>query len=549
MTVPHSPSSPWLARLSGAVAAAVALATTELLAAVTGSEGSLVAAVGAVVVDRTPGEVARTAIDSFGTADKPILLGAVVVVCVALGALLGSATARRWWAAPLGFGVAALLGIWAASTDPTIGSASAIVAALGGAAAVWACLWILLGVLRTGGPAPFGPSADELATERAWPDGPVHAEPMVGTGADRPGAGRADRRSFFVWTGAAAAFAGLTAVGARSLEGRGGISRGRDKVVLPPSGTATPTSPPGQFTVEGLSPLVTPNADFYRIDTALVVPRVDVADWTLAVTGNVPSPYTLTFDELAAMPTVEAPVTIACVSNGVGGGLVGTAVWQGVLLTTILERAGLVPGDVPEPAGQLVGRSVDGFTVGFPTEVALDGRAAMVAIGMNGEPLPFDHGFPARLIVPGLYGYVSATKWLRRIELTGWDEFDAYWVPRGWSKEGPVKTQSRIDVPRSGSTLTPGRVAVAGVAWAPTRDIQRVEVRVDEGPWSDAQLGPGWNDDVWRQWLWEWDAEPGTHVIEVRATDGTGETQTEERRPVDPDGATGWHQRTVKVEG
>jgi DMSO/TMAO reductase YedYZ molybdopterin-dependent catalytic subunit len=223
-------------------------------------------------------------------------------------------------------------------------------------------------------------------------------------------------------------------------------------------------------------------------------------------------------------------------------------VWQGVLLTTVLERAGVRADDVPDEAAQLVGRSVDGFTVGFPTRTAIDGRAAMVAIGMNGEPLPLEHGFPARLVVPGLYGYVSATKWLQRIELTGWDEFDAYWVPRGWSKEGPVKTQSRIDVPLPGRPLPRGPVTVAGVAWAPTRDIERVEVRVDEGTWSDAQLGPRWTEDVWRQWVWEWDAEPGRHVLEVRATDGTGETQTGERTPVDPDGATGWHQRTITIE-
>jgi DMSO/TMAO reductase YedYZ molybdopterin-dependent catalytic subunit len=550
MARPARPARPtWPARLAGVVAAGVALATTELLAAVTGSEGSLVAAVGAVVIDRTPGEVARTAIDSLGTADKPVLLVSVVVVCLALGALLGPATVRRWWAAPVGFGVAGALGVWAASTDPTIATGSAVAAAIGGAAAGWACLWVLLGVLRTGGPAPFGPSAEELAAERAWLDGPVRAEPMVGTAGPAQGGGRGDRRAFFAWTGTAAAFAGLTALGARSLEGRGSVQRGRADIVLPPSGPVTATDPPPGFVVDQLTPIVTPNADFYRIDTALVVPRVDVADWSLDVRGNVPTPYSLTFDELAAMPMTEAPITIACVSNGVGGDLVGTAVWQGVLLTTILERAGLRAEDVPEQSAQLVGRSVDGFTVGFPTRTALDGRAALVAIGMNGEPLPLEHGFPARLVVPGLFGYVSATKWLRRIELTGWDEFDAYWVPRGWAKEGPVKTQSRIDVPRPGRPLPPGPVTVAGVAWAPTRDIERVEVRVDEGPWREAQLGPRWTVDVWRQWVWEWDAEPGRHSLEVRATDGTGETQTGERAPVDPDGATGWHQRTITIEG
>jgi len=284
-----------------------------------------------------------------------------------------------------------------------------------------------------------------------------------------------------------------------------------------------------------------PSDRFYRIDTRLLgAPVVDADRWRLRITGLVDHPYELTFPELLALPMVEEYVTLCCVSNEVGGKLVGNAAWRGIPLPEILNRAGIHSG-----ATQIVGRSVDGFTTGFPTEVAFDGRHALVAVGMNGELLPRVHGFPARLVVPGLYGYVSATKWLTEIELTTWDAFDAYWVRRGWSKRGPVKTQSRID------TVWPlppvaGPVAVAGVAWAPTRGISRVELRVDDGPWVEVSLASALSDGTWRQWVYHWEATPGVHLLAVRATDGRGETQTARRSRPDPDGATGYH--TIRVE-
>jgi DMSO/TMAO reductase YedYZ molybdopterin-dependent catalytic subunit len=225
----------------------------------------------------------------------------------------------------------------------------------------------------------------------------------------------------------------------------------------------------------------------------------------------------------------------------VGGDLVGNARWLGVPLRTLLERAGVRPGGT-----QLLGRSVDGFTAGFPTETALRLEHAMVAVGMNGEPLPTDHGFPARIVVPGLFGYVSATKWLSEIELTG-SSVEGYWIPRGWAKEGPVLTQSRIDVPARDSTVAAGPQVVAGVAWAPTRGIRAVEVRVDDGPWQPAELAEPLGDECWRQWQYRWTAEPGEHRLSVRATDGDGEVQTEQRAPVAPSGATGYHRRDVQV--
>ncbi|MBA2495660.1 MAG: molybdopterin-dependent oxidoreductase, partial [Acidimicrobiia bacterium] len=305
-----------------------------------------------------------------------------------------------------------------------------------------------------------------------------------------------------------------------------------DSVAAPAAGTS--------LEVAGLSPLVTPNGEFYRIDAALQVPVVDLSSWRLGIEGLVDEPLSFSFDDLLAMPLVERHITLSCVSNEVGGDLVGTAKWLGVPLPALLERAGIDPS-----ATQVVGRSVDGFTVAFPLELALDGRDALVAVAMNDEPLPLIHGFPARLVVPGLYGYVSATKWLSSIELTT-DDVDPYWIVRGWAREGPVKTQSRIDVPRSGD-VPAGRTAVAGVAWAPTRGIEAVEVRVDEGRWQEARLADSLGVDTWRQWVYEWDAAPGEHTIEVRATDGEGDTQTGERVPVFPDGATGYDRIFVTV--
>jgi DMSO/TMAO reductase YedYZ molybdopterin-dependent catalytic subunit len=297
------------------------------------------------------------------------------------------------------------------------------------------------------------------------------------------------------------------------------------------------------LSVAGIAPVVTPNDAFYRIDTALSVPSVDLDTWSLKITGMVDRPYELTYDDLLDLPMVERYVTLSCVSNQVGGDLVGNAKWLGVPLTDVLDRAGVQQG-----ADQIVGRSLDGFTIGFPTEVAFDGREALVAVGMNDEPLPFDHGFPARLVVAGLYGYVSATKWLADIELTTWDAFDAYWVPKGWAKEGPIKTQSRIDTPQANARLGAGTRPIAGVAWAPGRGISRVEVQVDEGGWQEATLSEPLSKESWRQWSLNWEAGSGTHTVQVRATDGNGDTQTTMPRPPRPDGATGYHTISVVVE-
>lgn len=311
---------------------------------------------------------------------------------------------------------------------------------------------------------------------------------------------------------------------------------------------APPVPAGAQLRVPGISPFLTPNRDFYRVDTALVVPRVDADTWRLTLHGEgVARPLTLSLRELLARPLVEHDITLTCVSNEVGGPYAGNARWLGVRLADLLREAGVEPPSRGGPADQLVARSVDGMTLGTPVEAVMDGREALLAVGMNGEPLPFAHGFPVRMVVPGLYGYVSACKWLSELRLTTFAAYDAYWVRRSWAARGPVKTQSRIDTPRPFAEPTEGRVAVAGVAWAQHRGIAAVQVRVDGGPWREARLADADGADTWRQWVWQWEATPGSHTLEVRATDGTGAVQTGERAGTVPDGATGWHSVVVRV--
>ena len=290
------------------------------------------------------------------------------------------------------------------------------------------------------------------------------------------------------------------------------------------------------------TPFITPNRDFYRIDTALSLPRVDIKTWSLQIGGMVKTPLKLSYDDLLARRMVESTITICCVSNEVGGPYIGNAVWQGVLLADLLAEAGVDP-----LAEQIFGTSADGWTCGFPVGAALDKRDAMIAVGMNGTALPLEHGYPARVIIPGLYGYVSATKWLTNLDLTTWSQAQGYWIPLGWSRDAPIKTQSRIDVPRRDETLRAGRIAIAGVAWAQQIGIEKVEVRIGSNDWQKATLALDFSDDTWRQWKYEFDAKPGEYQVQVRATNKAGETQTQEVSRPDPDGATGYHTRKIKV--
>ncbi len=357
------------------------------------------------------------------------------------------------------------------------------------------------------------------------------------------------RRSFLRWAGIAAAGTAVVATGAKALSSGGSGGGGAVAANTSPLPTPVATLPPQlrslastpNLNIEGITPLMTPNDDFFRIDTALSVPRVDLANWRLEIKGNVREPFSISYDELLAMPQVEAPITLACVSNRVGGTLIGTAMWQGVELRTLLDRAGV------EPSGeQIVGTSVDGYNAGFPTSAAFDGRSSLVAIGMNGVPLPLDNGFPARIVVEGLYGYVSSTKWLRSIELTEWDSFNGYWIQQGWAKNGPIKMSSRIDVPRSGARQPEGIVTLAGVAWAPNTGVAAVEVRID-GVWRRATLGDSLSGGVWRQWYYDWNAIKGEHEIAVRCIDADGQVQTGEITPNPIAGYTGWETRSITI--
>ena len=520
------------AALAGAVAAGVALGVAELVSGLAGEGPSLVSAIGTEFIDRFAGSLKDLAVELFGTNDKPALIVGIVVACVALGALFGVVAARRFWLGAAGFVLFGLVGVWAYNRDPFGSVGTGSTAAVIGVAAGIAALWFLLRLARPAIQAA-APTADDGV---AVPGGGVTVAPRAATGTPR--------RTFIVAATALGAGAAASAALGRRVRPSGEAEAARRKVSIPRpvSSRAAPARQP--FTAPGLSPYVTPNADFYRIDTALLVPQVDVDSWRLDVSGMVDEPFSLDYAALLALDSVEETVTLQCVSNEIGGSLVGNAVWQGVPLTALLERAGVQSG-----ASQIVGRSVDRWTAGFPTDIATDGRVALVAYAMNGEPLPVTHGFPARLIVAGLYGYVSATKWLNEIELTTWDDFDGYWISRGWAKEGPIKTASRIDVPRRSATVPAGPTPVAGVAWAPIRGIARVEVQVDDGEWQECRLGDVASDNTWVQWLYEWDARPGDHVLTVRATDGDGNTQTSDIAPPIPDGATGWHSRRVHVEG
>ncbi|HVE62840.1 MAG TPA: molybdopterin-dependent oxidoreductase [Mycobacteriales bacterium] len=517
------PDRAWAA-LSGVLAAAVSLGFTELLAAGSDSVPSLVKAVGGVVIDAAPIVVTEWAIQTFGRNDKTVLLAGVLILALVFGALLGVAARRDMTKAAAGFGAFALLGVLAARQDPlTAVPWTVVVAAVGALVGVGALAKLLA-----------------AATPRSGP-----RQPGVGQPKNEPGTTSMDRRRFL----SLAAVIGVVAVGAATAGravsdmGRAAVMAARAALRLPAVVAPLPPIPAGAtLAIPGLTPLVTSNTGFYRIDTALEVPRVDPDTWTLTIDGMVDRPLRLTLADLMAMPQVEADITIACVSNEVGGDLIGSARWQGVRLADLLDKAGVQPG-----ATQLASQSVDGWTCGFPTEAARDGREALVAIGMNGELLPLQHGFPARLVVPGLYGYVSSTKWLSHIRLTTLEDFDGYWVPRGWSKLGPIKIHSRIDVPDSGTRIPAGRTPIAGVAWAQRRGIATVEVQVDDEPWVAARLSDEVGVDMWRQWVVEWDATPGEHRIAVRTTDRTGEVQTAERRDVMPDGATGHHTVQVRV--
>jgi DMSO/TMAO reductase YedYZ molybdopterin-dependent catalytic subunit len=524
-----------LGGLTGVLAAAVALGVAELAAGVVGPASSPVIAVGDAAITLTPEPVKHFAITTFGENDKIALVSGTLVVIAMYAVLLGLLGLRSRRLGVLGIALFGLIGAFAALTRPDGGPLDAL-PSLGGAAAGIVALLALLAPLTVSTSTVDGGRPRDVVIDR----------PREVTGAhDRAGAGL-DRRGFFVASGIALGAAALTGGGGRLLQRRFDVAEARAALQLPAPASPAAALPVGADlarTVDGVTPLVTRNRDFYRVDTAITVPQVRPADYRLSLTGMFDSPRTWTLADLYGRDDlIERDITLTCVSNEVGGSLAGSARWLGVPLGAFLRENGVRSG-----SSQLVCRSVDGMTIGAPTRSALDVEDAMLAIGMNGEPLPVEHGFPVRMVIPGLYGYVSACKWLTRIEATTYEAFDAYWVRRQWAAQAPIKIASRIDTPAPLRSFPAGRRPVAGVAWAQTRGIARVEVRVDDGEWAEADLAPEIDADLWRQWVLPHDFAPGRHTVTVRATSADGERQTDARAAPFPAGASGWHSIQVSA--
>lgn len=498
----------------------------ELLAGLFSPSLSPVTAVGAAVIDAVPPGVKDWAVALFGTADKVALLVGMALVIAGLAALAGVVEDRRRHAGAAVVGVFGLAGLAAVLTRAQASANAAMLAVLTAVVAV-VLLRLLVRMLR------------EWGSQAAEPAAPTVTPTTVTPSTPRAPA----RRHFLQALAGTAAFTAVGGVLAAAWRGATAVvSEARARVALPvPASTAPAIPATAEAGVEGITPLVTLNTDFYRIDTALTVPAVDPATWVLKVTGMVDREVELSFFELLAKPLVERHITIACVSNNVGGDLIGNARWLGWPVRELLALAGPQAG-----ADMVLSRSADGWTAGTPLEVLRDGRDALLAIGMNGEPLPLEHGFPVRLVVPGLYGYVSATKWVTQLKVTRFADDVAYWTPRGWSERGPVKTSSRIDVPRSGRPVKPGNVVFGGVAWAQHTGIGKVELRVNRGPWQQAELAEGISLDTWYQWKLGLDLAEGQYEVQARATDLAGHIQDEQSRPAAPDGATGFH--TIRVD-
>ncbi|WP_338693771.1 sulfite oxidase [Streptomyces sp. Q6] len=540
-----------LGALSGLLAGYAAIAVAELVSAAVRPESGPVIAVGGAAIDRTPPAVKDWAIRQFGTNDKLVLQLGILAVLTVLALVLGALSARWRLIGSLGVLAFGVVGALAATSRPDSTSITdALPSAVG--AIVGACLlYYLIGRLgRTANVAgratvPPGSVSEDSAAQALDDTAPVHD-------ADGSGESGWDRRGFILAATAAAAAstgAGLAGRALNGSQGQNAVASRKDVVIPAPSSKAAPVPRGAALRIKDISPFMTPNNDFYRVDTALVVPKVDATSWKLRIHGKgVERELTVSFDDLLKMPLIERDITLTCVSNEVGGPYVGNARWIGVRLADLLKQCGVKPPSKGGPADQLVARSVDGMTIGSPVEDVMDGRDAMLALGMNGQPLPFEHGFPVRMLVPGLYGYVSACKWIQDIELTTFDAYDSYWVKRDWAQKAPIKTESRVDTPKPFARPKAGTVMVAGVAWAQHRGIDKVEIRVDDGPWEETRLATEDTRDTWRQWSYPWQATKGGHTLTVRATDRTGETQTEKRTPTIPDGASGWHSVVVTVD-
>lgn len=511
-------STVWWSRLAGAVGGLSGLAMADLAAWMVSPTGSPITAVGQVVINLLPTSLVNFGKETLGTADKPILLAIIFAFVLVVCGFAGQLEHRRRHLGGVVFGALAVLSILAV----TVGSGASVTAY------VPTLVGLLLGymILNT------------LIT-RLWRWRPRRAA----AGSAEIHAASPARRSFLQLTIGVGTVAALGAIAGRALaSAANAVADARTKIRLPNAGKLSVPVPTGaDLKIKGLSPYVTPNPDFYRIDTALQVPVIDPDTWSLRVVGMVENPIEISYADLTALPLVEHLTTLTCVSNEVGGSLIGNALWLGYPVRELLARAKPLPG-----ADMVLSRSEDNFTAGTPLEALTDpDRLAMLAVGMNGQPLPIEHGFPVRVVVPGLYGYVSATKWVVELKVTTFAEDQGYWTPRGWSAKGPIKLASRVDTPTS--SVDAGEVVVAGVAWAQHVGVSGVEVRVDDGAWQRAELADTTGPDTWRQWKYGWRATSGEHRIAVRATDTAGNLQVEAEAPPAPDGSTGYHSIKVKV--
>lgn len=502
--------------IAGVVAASISLGMAELVGIPFGARANARTAIGSVAVDLTPGPIKEWAIQTLGSLDKPFVAAVVLVAIAAIAAIAGTLETQR---RPLG---------------------SAVIAAAG----VLGCVAVLsrqgstaLDTIPTVAGAACGVVILRLLSRRFWA-GQQRSE--EGADHDEPDAGRR-RVVVFGLLGFGIVTGVLGAVFTRLAHS---VAADRTGFALPrPSTSAPPIPPDVQPKGVALPSFITPSADFYRVDTALSVPQLSHGDWRLRIHGMVDREATYSFDDLARFDLIETVTTLTCVSNPVGGELISTGVWTGYRVADLLAAAG-----VHRDADMVLSTSIDGFTAGTPVEVLTDGRDALLAVGLNGQPLPIEHGYPARLVVPGLYGYVSATKWVVEMELTRFDRAKAYWTRQGWAPRAPIKTESRIDVPKGGQKVPMGPVVFGGVAWAQHRGVRAVEVRIDDGAWQPAEQGASYSNDTWRLWRFPWQTKsPGKHTISVRATDNTGAVQTADRVSPIPDGATGWHTVTFTV--
>jgi DMSO/TMAO reductase YedYZ molybdopterin-dependent catalytic subunit len=566
MTSPRDRLRPLRGAFAGLVTGAVAVGLGQFVASIIAQDSSPVIAVGDVAVGLAPPAVKSFAISEFGSDDKIALLTGIYVLLGLYAIVTGLLGTRR-----LGYGLTALgafaaVGLVAAGTRPG-SSAAWLVPTLAAAAASAITLILLLRNIpsripvesgaATAGPTTASPTTASPTTGRLAGPTPGAVDRTLSDEPGPPLRGRVvkpgsavaqrntdqQRRRFLQTSAGAVVVAAVGGLAGRVLAERSAVTQAIASLRLPrPAVTAAPLPPGTDLDIPGLTPFVTPNPAFYLVDIELVLPQVAPTNWSLRIHGMVEREIEISFAELIRRPLIEAWVTLCCVSNPVGGPYIGNAKWLGASLGDLIREARPLAG-----ADQILSTSVDGYTCGTPVQAVLDGPHALLAVGMNDQPLPVAHGFPARMVVPGLYGYVSATKWVTDIKLTTFSSEISYWAQRGWSQQATIKTESRIDVPTGTKAIKAGRTQIAGIAWAQHRGIDAVHVRVDSGPWNQATLAAVPGIDTWRQWIWDWDATPGSHLIEARATDDTGYTQTSFQEPTEPNGATGYPQVLVSV--